>query len=315
MTGLRTAPDGERRPSAPFGRGPMAARVLARVIDGAVFAGSRVPGGVARRLAVVGGHIEWMMRPGKRAVLATNLAHVTGTDRRDPQVRRLVRREIVNEAYRSADLLWALGRPDEFLATVDWQGIEHAQEAVARGRGVILAGVHLGGWELGTVVPRSVLPVPTTALVADDWLAWAIEGMRSNAGLRVIYRTAPVSRLGGLLRAGEALVVLGDDASGETPRMLPVQFLDGVADLPSGVATLSRIYQSPIVGFAVIRVGPRRWRVVVDPPLAPPPRAAGHAGDQKTLQELGHRWGALIRAHPDQWAACYDIRWHDGGPR
>ena len=54
--------------------------------------------------------------------------------------------------------------------------------------------------------------MPTTALVADDSLAWSIEDMRARVGLRVVFRTDPVAKIGALLRRGEALVVIGDDA-------------------------------------------------------------------------------------------------------
>ena len=109
---LRLAPDGAPRPDAPFARGPLAARVLAEVIDGAVWAGSRVPAALAHTLATIGGHGEWALRPGKRRRLATNLAHALGARTDDSQRSgAAVRREIVNEAHRSADLLWALGRP------------------------------------------------------------------------------------------------------------------------------------------------------------------------------------------------------------
>jgi lauroyl/myristoyl acyltransferase len=283
---LRLAPDGLPRPAAPFGRGPLAAKVLARVIDVATWVGARLPTGVARDLAVVGGHLEWLARPAKRAILAENLAHAVGGRPDDPAVRRLVRREIVNEAHRSADLLWALGRPDDLLASVAIDGADHARAAATAGRGVILTGVHLGGWELATALPKAVLPVPTTALVADDWLAWAIEGMRSRAGLRVLFRTAPISHLGRLLRDGQAIVLLGDDASGPAPRRCPVRFLDGVAELPAGVPTLARLYQCTVVVFSVVREGPRRWRIVVDPPCWPPPRRSGRGGDRALLQAL-----------------------------
>jgi lauroyl/myristoyl acyltransferase len=309
LAGWRLAPDGAPKPDAPFGRGPLAAHVLARVIDGAVWAGARTPARIAHTMATVGGHFEWLTRSGKRAQLAVNLAHATGRAPTDPIVRRLVRAVMVNEAHRSADLLWALGRPDEFLAAVDMDGMEHAQKVAADGRGVILSGVHLGGWELATAIPRAVLSIPTTALVADDWLAWAIQHMRTQVGLRVAYRTAPVSRLGALLRAGEALVVLGDDASGTRPRTQRVRFLDAEADLPCGVATMARLYQSPIVGFVVVRLGPRRWRVVVDPPCQPPPRRTRDEGDRATLQHLADRWSEIIRAHPEQWSASFPIRW------
>jgi lauroyl/myristoyl acyltransferase len=307
--GLRLAPDGAPRPNAPFARGPFAARVLAKVIDGAVWAGSRVPSGLAHTLATIGGHGEWALRPGKRRGLGVNLAHALGKRPDDPAVRRTVRREIVNEAHRSADLLWALGRPREFLASAELDGIEYAKAAAAGGSGVILAGVHLGGWEVATAVPRAELPVPTTVIVADDWLAWAIAHMRVTAGLRVLYRTTPAIRAARLLQAGEALLVLGDDGWGSEPRTYPVRFLDSSADLPAGVVTLSRLCQAPIVGFAVLPTGHRRWRVVVDQAIGPPGRGGGAEEEQKVLQMLADRWSELIRAHPDQWAAAYRIRW------
>ena len=139
------APDGRPR-GAPFGRGPIAARVLGRVIVVSAAIGARLPLRVAHGLALVGGHLEWAARPGKRRQLATNLA-ATGETTNSRRVRALVRHEIVNEARRSADLLWAIGRPAEFLAAVEVVGAEHATAATRLGRGVVVAGIHLGGWE------------------------------------------------------------------------------------------------------------------------------------------------------------------------
>lgn len=299
----------ETRP--PFGRGRTAARVLARVIAVAVWFGSRLPAPVAHGLARLGGHVEWAVRPGKRAALATNLAHTIGGRPGDRAVRRLVRREIVNEARRSADLLWALGRPREFLDSLEIVGSEHAVKAATRNRGVVLVGLHIGGWELGAAVPAGLLPVPTTALVADDWLAWAMEGMRAKVGLSVIPRTASISKVGMVLRRGEALVVLGDDAWGKRPRMHTVRFLDGWAELPSGAVTLARLYGAALVGFSVLPLGPRRWRAVLEEPIVPAHVVDGDrdTADQAVLQQLADRWTALLRAHPEHWTAAFRIRW------
>jgi lauroyl/myristoyl acyltransferase len=283
--------------------------VLAKVIDGAAWGGSRLSPRVAHGLATVGGHGEWAARPGKRRALAVNMAHVLGLAPDAPAVRRAVRREIVNEAHRSADLLWALGRPDELLASVVLDGIEHAQRAVEAGKGTILLGLHLGGWEVATAVPHAVLPAPITVITADDWLAWAIEHMRTTVGLRVLYRTAPASRAARRLRSGEVLLLLGDDGWGRTPRTHVVRFLDAEAALPAGAVAFSRLCQAPIVGFAVVSEGPRRWRALVDPPLEPPARDAGADGEREVLQRLADRWSELIRAHPHQWAASYRIPW------
>jgi KDO2-lipid IV(A) lauroyltransferase len=315
---LQLAPDGLPRPDAPLGQGPLAARLLALAIDAAVVVGSRLPAPVAHALAVAGGTAEWAVRPGKRRRLAGNLARAVSRPPGDPIVKELVRREIANEARRSADLLWALGRPDEFLSSVQLDGLEHVRAAAAPGRGVLLAGIHVGGWEVATVLPGAVVPVRTTAIVADDWLAWAIEHTRTSVGLSVLYRTEPALRAARLLRRGEALLVLGDDG-GEHPRGYAVRFVGGAAELPAGIVSLARLCCSPIVSFYVLPLGPRRWRVTIDPPVAPPGRREGAEGERRVLQQLADRWSEVIRRNPEHWAAVYPIHWLDepaaGGAR
>ena len=309
LEGLRLAPDGRPRPDAPFARGPLAGRVLGRVIDGAAWGGCRLPPEVAHALAVVGGTAEWAVRPGTRRVLAANLAHAVGEPASSRAVRRLVRRELVNEARRSADLLWALGRPEEFLRTVAIDGAEHVRDTAAEGRGIILVGIHIGGWEVATGVPAALLNIPITVIVADDWLAWGIDHMRSAAGLRAIYRTEPALRAARQLRRGGALLALGDDGQGGAFRGYEVRFLDGRAVLPGGLMALARLSGSPLVAFNVLPSGPRRWRVIVDPPLAPPPAREGEEGERRVLQALADGWTEVIRAHPEHWAARYPIAW------
>jgi len=308
---LQLAPDGRPRPDAPLGQGPLAARVLGGAIDSATLVGCRLPAGLAHGIAVAGGTVEWAVRPGKRRHLAENLSHAVSLPARHPAVRRLVREELVNEARRSADLLWALGRPEELIASTELAGLEHVHEALAGGRGVVLAGIHLGGWEVATAIPKAVLPVPTTAVVADDWLAWAIERMRVTAGLRVIYRSEAALHGVRILRDGEALLVLADDGGGREPRRLRVRFLDAWALLPAGVVTMARLAGAPIVSFYVLPREPRHWRVLVDPPVDPPARTAGAGAEQRVLQRLADRWSEMIREHPDQWAASYPIQWLD----
>lgn len=310
LAALRLAPDGRPRPDAPFGRGPVAAKALRLALEGTAAVASRMPVRVAHGLAVTGGRVEWAARPGKRRTLAQNLGHALGLPPSDPCVARLVRREILNEARRSADLLWALGRPDELLQTIVVDGREHLTEALALGKGLLLVSAHLGGWEVATAAPRAFVPVRTTAIVTDDWIAWAADDARARAGLGRLYDTEPVTRAARLLRAGEALLVLGDYAK-SSMRTYPVRLLDAVAELPAGVVVLARLCGAPIVPFAVLPLGPRRWRVAVEPPLEPVPRKSGREGEQELLQRLADRWTAQLRAHAEHWAAVYPIAWSE----
>jgi lauroyl/myristoyl acyltransferase len=308
LAALQLAPDGRPRPDAPFGRGPVAARVLRGAILVASAVASRLPVWALPSLTRAAGTIEWALRPAKRRRLAENLCHALGLPPEHPEVRALVRREVQNEARRSADFLWAVARPEELVATTEVVGREHIDAALERGNGVLLVSLHVGGWEVATALPRVVVPVPTTAVVTDDWLAWAVEGLRMRAGLGILYDTEPATKALRLLRRGEALLLLGDYAK-PWMRTYPVRLLDAVAELPAGIAVLARLSGAPIVPFVVLPRAPRRWRVEIEPPLEPPPREGGERAERAVMQRLADRWSAMLRAHAEHWAAVYPMIW------
>jgi KDO2-lipid IV(A) lauroyltransferase len=299
------------RARPPFGRGRTAARLLGRVIDVAAWIASRLPARLAHALAVVGGTLEWALRPGLRRRLATNLGHAVSAPPTSPAVRRIVRRELVNEAKRSADLLWSIGKPDEFLRTVDFRGAEHGLRALADGRGVILAGIHLGGWELAVPLALDRLGARGTVVTADDWLAWAMEHIRTRAGLDSLPRTGPALGAVRVLTGNGIFLVLADDAWGDAPRRYPIPFCDAVAELPAGVATLARLSQSPIVVFEAVPVGPRRWRMTLQPAIEPPPKRGGEEAERTVLAEVAQRFTAMIGEHPEHWAARFEVAWQE----
>ena len=305
---LQLAPDGRSRPEAPFGQGPLAARILRGALMGASATVGRLPTGLAHELAAVGSTVEWAVRPAKRRRLADNLCHTLGAAPDDPAVRDLVRREVRNEGLRSVDLLWALAKPEELRATTLIEGEQHIADALGRGRGILLVSTHVGGWEVATSLAREFVPVPTTALVTDDWIAWAVEGLRVRVGLGIMYDSDPVSKAVDVLRSGEALLLLGDYAK-DGMRTYPVRLLDAVAELPAGPATLARLCGAPLVPFSVLPLGPRRWRIEVEPPLPPPDRSAGEDGERALLQALADRWTDTLRTHAEHWAAVYPITW------
>ena len=283
---------------------------LARVIDGAAWVGSRLPARMAHGLAAVGGNIQWALRPERRRALAANLCHALGAAPTDRSVQRAVRGVMINEAHAAADLLWAIGKPREFLDTVVYENWQLVDAAVSEGRGLILAGTHLGGWEVATAIPGEKIAVPTSVIVADNWIAWAIEHVRAGVGLRVMYRQAAALRSVRRLQSGEAVLLLGDNSqlAGHTHR---VRFLDSDMEMAAGVAALARLAGSPIISFTVLPLGPRRWKATMDPPIEPPLPEAGRAGERAVLQELADRWSGAIRANPEHWAMAAPLDWID----
>ena len=283
---------------------------LARVIDGAAWIGSRLPVRLAHGLAALGGNIQWALRPKRRRDLAANLCHAVGAPPDDPKVQHMVRQVMINESRAAADLLWAIGRPREFLDTVVYENWHYVDAAASEGRGLILAGTHLGGWEVATAIPGEKVSVPTNVIVADNWIAWAIEHVRAGVGLRVMYRQAAALRSVRRLQAGEAVLLLGDNSefAGHSHQ---VRFLDSDMQLAAGVAALARLAGSPVISFTVLPLGPRRWKATMDPPIEPPPQEAGRDGERAVLQELADRWSDAIRANPEHWSMAAPLHWID----
>src|SRR5262249_5779212 len=112
-----------------------------------------------------------------------------------------------------------------------------------------------------------------------------------------------------VIRRGEALLVLGDDAFGPEPRTHRVQFCGVPARMPAGIVTLARLAGAPIVPFEVLPVAPRRWRIRLRAVIEPPPRGSGAGGEQRTLQLLADEWTAAVRRNPAHWSARFPIHW------
>ena len=127
--------------------------------------------------------------------------------------------------------------------------------------------------------------------------------------MKLMYDTDTPLRAVRRLEAGEALLVIGDNALGHQSKILSVRLLDGRVALPRGIVRLSRLCQSPIVSFYVLPLGPRRWRASFDKPIDPPDRRGGAAAEQEVLQQVADRWSTVIRRHPEHWWANFEIPW------
>lgn len=294
-----------------FGQGQAAAKVLRRVIAVAATVGGRLPADTSVTLARAGGTIEWAVRRRKRRVLTENMAHALGPSVSDSRLRQAVREEIVNEGRRSADFLWSVAYPERAARSMRIDGMHHVREALEHGRGAVLASAHIGGWEVIVPLASLVHDISVTALVEDDWLAWAVADIRMRGGLDVLSISEPPLRALNALRSGQVVVMLADVAL-PGMRTAEVTLLDAPLLLPAGPAALSRISRAPLLPFAVLPIDTRAWRMWIGKPIAPPPRGSGRAGEVAAMQALADVWSEVIRAYPTHWAAVYPMPWRNG---
>jgi KDO2-lipid IV(A) lauroyltransferase len=282
------------------------------VIAASAAVGARIPAERAWRLATLGGTIEWALRPRKRALLATNLGHAMGRPPDDPAVARAVRAQFVNQARRSADVLWAFACGGAVARRCRVEGRRELDQALQRGRGAILAGPHVGGYDVVAAGMGELLAgLAVTVVVEDDWVSHAVAELRRRDGVELELRTASPRRSLDTLKRGGVVAVVGDLAK-PGMRTFPVRFLDGVVELPAGPAALARLSTAPVVPFCVLPIAPRAWRVALGRAIDPPPRRARDA-ERDVLQALADVWSGWIRAHPELWEAVDPMLWVRSG--
>lgn len=196
---------------------------------------------------------KWAMR---------NLKLVFGPNLSDAERSQLVRLAFEHhmssylEGLRHADI------------AVEFEHHERLFQSHARGRGVILCGVHLGSWE--SVLPHAAhagLPVVGVYRRAFNPLSDRIfQEIRSDYRIEWI-ASDDADAIASALRAGKILGLMTDlntIAGG-----LIADFLGIPASCPAGPARLAILQGAPIVPAVAIRTAPGRVTVQFEPPINP----------------------------------------------
>jgi phosphatidylinositol dimannoside acyltransferase len=264
-----------------------------------------VPPGVRYSAAAFGGTCWWAVDPGRRRNAWANYAAVLGLPEDDPRVRRVARRAFANYGRMLADflLIGSLTREDvETMVTAT--GLEHVEEALAAGRGAILALPHMGSWDFaGSFAGVWGLRVAAVAETFPGSLNDAVVAARSTHGLEVIpVGRAAVRAINGVLDDNGLVALLCDLPHGPGTE---VRLFGRRAVVPSGPAAIACRRRVPVIPVYSHRTHSRRYHVHVDPPIEPPAddRCRGKAGAAEVMQRVVDRFEVFIREHPDQWYA------------
>jgi KDO2-lipid IV(A) lauroyltransferase len=194
------------------------------------------------------------------------------------------------------------------------RGEDLIRQAVAEGRGVVMALPHVGSWEWGGAW-LALEEMPMTAVVErlepERLFEWFV-GQRAAMGLTAV----PLGDGSGaaILRAlkdGAVTGLVSDrDLLGNG---VEVEFFGEKTTLPGGAATLALRTGAALLPVAVYS-GPGNWHTgVVHPPLDTTRSGSLRADVARVTQELATCFEAFIRRHPEQWH-MYQPNWPSDRP-
>jgi lauroyl/myristoyl acyltransferase len=189
-------------------------------------------------------------------------------------------------------------------ASFDPEFIERLDEAMASGRGAILALPHMGNWDLaGAWVVVRGYPFTTVAeRVRPEKLFDRFVAYREGLGMEVLPLTGGANTLATLakrLRAGGLVCLVGDrdlSASG-----VDVRFLGEAARMPAGPAVLAVQTGAALLPVTLWYDGTPVMKGHVHEEVAVPGTGSKREKAATMTQALADVWGEGVREHPQDW--------------
>jgi lauroyl/myristoyl acyltransferase len=263
------------------------------------------------------GLLGWLTARTARAAVRDNLAHVPGLAAQPGRLRRAVRGVFIHMALNYADLLRLPNtEPCQIQDTMTVWGLEHVNEALAAGKGLVMVTPHLGNfdyaiqWIIGHGY-RVTIPVER---IAPKELFELFLALRTSMG--VVYVPADTTEgLRTMLRAlarNEIVLIAADRLI--YGRGVTVDLFGTPTMLPAGPALLARRSGAALLGVGCWR---ETWRQTfgifsllpdalpsLEQDAATAPQVPGAV---VTTQRIARFLEQLISAHPEQWVVLSRI--------
>ncbi len=276
----------------------------ALTMRGAEWIGMRVPRGAGLAGARAFMRMQYRRSESQRQVVAGNLARVLGHPP-DSEIVQLATREAFDLYARYWYETFALRSmsSEEVSRRFSVTGVEHIDDALAGGRGVIMALPHMGNWDAAghwlaisgyrmTAVAEELKPKAVFDLFYRHRRALGMDIVPLTEGGRVAERLVMV------LAENRILTLLADrNLSG---RGVEVEMFGEARRLPSGPALLALTTGSPLLPACVYTTA-EGWHTQIDPPLEIE-RTNQLRADVTTITEiLARRFERSISAAPSDW--------------
>jgi Kdo2-lipid IVA lauroyltransferase/acyltransferase len=246
----------------------------------------------------------WVIFPRHRKALNANLAHVLqSNDAR--YVDAVARRTFRNFGKYIVDFIhFPVITAEEVRRRLRFDQWDDLNAATASGRGLIIATLHFGNWDLGAA-SLAAYGYPINA-IAETFrygpMNQLVQGSRSKLGMKVIGHDRLGPTLFRALRRGEMLAMLVDVASDDVATR--VEFFDAPALVSSAAARVALRTNAWVLPAVVLR-GPEddlEIRPIIDFSLRDFKPTGDEPRDVAELTRLiMQSMEPIIRRYPDQW--------------
>lgn len=242
-----------------------------------------------------------------RAAITDNMRHVLGPEADDATLKQHVRGVLRNVVKNYFDLFriphMKIHDIESCITVYGWRNLE---EAMQKGKGVILVTAHLGSFDIAAQI-LAIRSIKTTVLVEPlepPPLLRYITALRETNGVAFVpAQSGVLGMLMQSLRRGEAVLLACDRDIAKNG--LKLDFFSEETLMPrAAVHTAMRTGAAVVPGFN-LRRGDGRYDVYFEPAIDVVP--AGNRAIEKNMGQLVKVMEKYIRSCPEQWVVLSPI--------
>jgi len=277
------------------------------------FLASSLPLSAAYLVAAFLGRVYYFLAFRDRRSVKLNLQYIL-PQASARQRRRISRKLFANFAKYLVDFFRLEKIDRKFIdENIQIENLHWLDQALARGKGVVILTAHLGNWELGGVIlsqlgyPIWAVALPHKNKKVNDFF----DTQRARQGIKVVPMGKAVRGCISQLRKKQLVALVGDRDF--TEKGLVLDFFGKPTHFTEGPAALSLMTQASIVPAFLLRLPDNRFILKIEKPIDFMP-TGNKAKDLADLVRLYRDiFEDYIRRYPEQW---YLFRrfWIEPGP-
>ena len=244
-----------------------------------------------------------------RKIALSNLSTAFGSRLSEAQQKRIAKASFRHFGRVFADIIKTLHmNPNRIRRLLTVEGEEHLEEALSRGKGVLIFSAHLGNWEMATAPVSRIGKVNVIARALDNRLLEnELLKIRKKLGATVIYKQHAARPILRALETNEMVAILIDQNTVRNQAVF-VDFFGKTAATTPSLAAFFLKTDAPVIPVFCYPTENKKYRVKIFPPLDI--QATGHEEDDvlKITQLCTKIIQNQIQENPNVWLWFHN-RW------
>lgn len=277
-----------------------------------------LPLGLTYYAGIIGGMLLHLISRQKREIMAQELSLVL-PEKSTTEITRIVKKSFINYVLSEMEVLLYPGMNEIYInKNVVIEGMEHLDNAISKGKGVLLFQAHFGAFQMTMPsIGYSGYKMSQISASASTWKdAASSEIQKKSFDIKAGYEyTLPVKHIAintslrPVFRALENKEIVGitvDGGGGN--KIVPINFLGRTAYFQQGGADIALRTGASIVPAFIVTEKGLRHRLIIKPPISLPETALREDKIRLVMAEFAKMLEELVYLHPDHYGYSLYLR-------